>query len=231
MKPITHAAATLGGQIAGQLRRDILTGALPPGAPVKERDHAARMDVSRTPLREAIRILADEGLIVLRPSRSPVVADPSLREVRDDLTVMIALEVLSGRLACAAARDDDLDAIAARHAAMVADDAENYTLHFFEMDMDFHRAIVAASHNAGLIRTHGEYVGRLFRARYLSASARNERGRVLEEHGAICRALMARDAGDAETAIARHLDNLTRNIGRVYDESGSRAAPDGKDDG
>jgi len=220
-------APSLGRQLAEKLRRDILTGALPPGAPVKERDHAMALDVSRTPMREAIRILAEEGLVVLRPSRSPVVANPTLSEVTDDLTVMIALEVLSGRLACAAASDDDLARIAAAHAAIEGDRAEAYTLQFFEMDMAFHTAIVMASHNPSLIRTHGEYVARLWRARYLSASARGERARVIAEHGLIRAALEARDAGAAMSGIEAHLENLVRHVGDVYDESGSRDAPRG----
>ena len=63
--------ANLATEIAARLRRDILRGELLPGAKVKERDNAEGLGVSRTPMREAIRILATEGLIVLAPSRSP----------------------------------------------------------------------------------------------------------------------------------------------------------------
>ncbi|MEQ9673915.1 MAG: winged helix-turn-helix domain-containing protein, partial [Roseovarius indicus] len=68
------AEGILAEQIANQLRRDILRGKLAPGASIKERDNAAEMGVSRTPMREAIRILAQDGLVILRPARSPIVA-------------------------------------------------------------------------------------------------------------------------------------------------------------
>ena len=77
--------ATFPAAIAARLRREILTGALPPGSPVKERDHAERLGVSRTPLREAVRILAKEGLVTLRPLRSPLVADPTRDEALDEV--------------------------------------------------------------------------------------------------------------------------------------------------
>ena len=141
---------TLAEQIAARLRRSILRGTLPPGAPIKERDSAATMGVSRTPMREAIRILAKEGLVVLRPARSPVVASPTIREIRDQVVVLEALEKLSAQLACSQATQDELDAIAAQHREV----AENYdrldALDAFELDMAFHRQIALASHNPAL---------------------------------------------------------------------------------
>ncbi|MDZ4134172.1 MAG: GntR family transcriptional regulator, partial [Paracoccaceae bacterium] len=91
MTETSGAEHSLAEQIASSLRRDILLGKLAPGALIKERDSSADRGVSRTPLREAIRILASEGLVVLRPSRSPVVANPSLKEIIDDLVVMNTL--------------------------------------------------------------------------------------------------------------------------------------------
>lgn len=215
---------SLGRQLADRLRRDILTGALPPGTALKEREQALELGVSRTPLREAIRILSEEGLVVLRPARSPVVADPTLAEVSDNLVVMIALEVLCGRLACSAATGEDLASVQAALTAMEAEASGRYGLPFFERDMAFHAAIAAASHNGALIRTHREYVARLWRARFLSASARQDRERVLAEHGDILAALEARAPDAAQAAIELHLANSFRHIGEVYDETGSRAS-------
>ncbi|MDN3722463.1 GntR family transcriptional regulator [Roseibium salinum] len=90
----------LADEIAARLRRDILRGKLPPGSAIKERDNALELGVSRTPMREAIRILAKEGLVILRPSRSPVVARPSFKEISDQVAVLVALEKFSAELAC-----------------------------------------------------------------------------------------------------------------------------------
>ncbi|ASP21025.1 HTH-type transcriptional repressor RspR [Antarctobacter heliothermus] len=126
---------TLPEQIATRLRRDILRGKLPPGTPVKERDHAAELGVSRTPMREAIRMLAKEGLVQLRPARSPIVAKPSFEEVAHNIEVMAALEVLSVRLTCQRASDPEIDEIAdvANHMQRDYDSLDRVDL--FELDM------------------------------------------------------------------------------------------------
>ncbi|APX25137.1 MAG: GntR family transcriptional regulator [Rhodobacteraceae bacterium] len=203
---------TLAEQIAARLRRSILRGTLPPGAPIKERDSAATMGVSRTPMREAIRILAKEGLVVLRPARSPVVASPTIREIRDQVVVLEALEKLSAQLACSQATQDELDAIAAQHREV----AENYdrldALDAFELDMAFHRQIALASHNPALAETHGAYLARLWRARYLPARMRRNRDRVVGHHERLTRALLARDTEAVTAAVEAHLGSMADDI-------------------
>ncbi|PZX18790.1 GntR family transcriptional regulator [Palleronia aestuarii] len=207
--------SSLPEQIADRLRRDILRGDLAPGAAIKERDKAAHEGVSRTPMREAIRILAREGLVVLRPARSPIVADPSIKEVTDELVVMCELEVLSVRLACLHAPDDAVERIKSLNEQFGLEYAHRDMLDLFEMDMAFHRAIAAASGNAALERTHGAYLARLWRARYLSARERRSRDRVLTQHGAIVDALVARDPDRAAIATGAHLRDLVTNITAV----------------
>lgn len=203
---------TLADQIADQLRRDILRGKLNPGDPIKERDNAAEMGVSRTPMREAIRILAKEGLVTLRPARSPVIAAPSAAAIRDHLEVLIALEILSGRLACARASSDEIDAIALIHDELVDGYDDMDPLEAFDLDMRFHRAIAAAAHNDALIHTHTAYLARMWRARFLAAQARRNRERVLGHHGEIVTALRARDAEAIARTIETHLSDLMSAI-------------------
>ena len=94
-----------------QLRRNILRGHAFTGWSIKERDNAAEMGVSRTPMREAIRILAKEGLIELRPARSPIVSMPDgASRSSDDVEVLLAVEKLSGELACDRATDAEIAA-------------------------------------------------------------------------------------------------------------------------
>ena len=85
-----------------------MLGKLAPGMPVRERDLAEAFGISRTPLKEALRILEGEGLIAYGPTRRPSVADPSLDEINDWLRVQGALEALAGELAFAHASDADL---------------------------------------------------------------------------------------------------------------------------
>ncbi|AGT10347.1 GntR family transcriptional regulator [Paracoccus aminophilus] len=220
---------TLANSIAYELRREILRGTLPPGAPIKERDNAEKQGVSRTPMREAIRILAKEGLVQLRPLRSPVVADPSLKEIIDQVRVLHALETLSAELACLEATEADLAQITALKEELEAIYDTADTLDVFEIDMRFHAAIVAASHNAALAETHGAYMARLWRARYLSARRKKSRERVIRQHNAILTALCARDVGAVKAEVAAHLADMVLNIENHFREISETGEPGDSD--
>lgn len=212
------AEEVLAEQIAAQLRRGILRGTFPPGASIKERDNAAEMGVSRTPMREAIRILANEGLLHLRPSRSPVVANPSFKEIADAVEVLLALEFLSAELACQHATDRDLDEIRNIHRTIAEQYNDIDPLDLFETDMAFHTAIARASHNDSLLATYRSYLERLWRARFLSARQKRNRERVVSQHSALVQALEARDVAAAKAAIDSHLGRLADYIRPVIEQ-------------
>ena len=102
---------SLSEDAARQLREMILLEKLPAGTLLPERDLAQALGVSRTPMREAIRILANEGLVSYTPSRRPFVADPSLEEINECLRVQGALESLAGEWACTRATDEEIENI------------------------------------------------------------------------------------------------------------------------
>ncbi len=214
---------TLPEKIADEIRRNILRGRFTPGTLLKERETAQEMDVSRTPMREAIRILAKEGLVILRPARSPIIANPSLQEITDAIDVLKALELLSGELACRRATAEEIAAISAIHDDMTARHNQLDTLDLFEIDMSFHKSIVRASHNAALFDTHKAYLERLWRVRYLSASRRHNRERVLRQHGDILRGIEARDPEQIRNAIAAHLEALVDNISAKFEQDEATA--------
>ena len=209
---------TFPAAIADRLRREILTGALPPGSPIKERDHAERLGVSRTPLREAVRILATEGLVTLRPLRSPLVADPTRTEALEEVAVLRQLELFGGELACRNASEAEIAEIERLCAIVERDHASGDKVEVFDLDMQMHRLIVAAGHNAALARTHGEYLARLWRIRYLSARQRSDAGRVLSDHQGMVAALKARDGAAMRRHMESHLDGLVRNVERHFAE-------------
>lgn len=206
----------LAEQIANRLRREILLGELPQGAKLSEREKALQMGVSRTPMREAIRILAKDGLLQMRPSSSPTVADPSLKEVEDDLAVVAALEALAGELACKNATDKELDCILSLHEDFVELANNNDRLASFEKDMEFHKAIATASHNGSLAQTFSQYQARLWRVRYLSARQDWDRARVINQHALIVNGLMARDASLVKAEAASHIEHIKANIQDLF---------------
>lgn len=203
---------SLAEQIADQLRRDILRGKLPPGASIKERDNATEMGVSRTPLREAIRILSQEGLVDLRPARSPIVTKLSAKQVSDDVEVLLAVEILSAELACARATPQDLEQIEALQKQIVVRFDRADPLDIFEIDMEFHSAIARASHNAPLAEIHRTFLARLWRGRFLAAIKRRNRDRVIAHHTEILRALKARDPQAIRASLLGHMGNLRPDI-------------------
>jgi DNA-binding GntR family transcriptional regulator len=203
-------------QIADKLRRDILKGVLAPGEQIKERDHATDLDVSRTPMREAIRILAKEGLVLLRPSRSPIVADPSYEEISDTIEVLTTLELRSGALACRHATDADIARIQAMQDHMDGCQGKIDRIDFFELDMQFHMAIAAASKNAVLAETHSVFVRLLWRARYLSATRKDSSERVRRQHHDIMQAFSERDTDRMWASMSAHLDALLVNVRDRY---------------
>lgn len=208
---------SLAEKIAASLRRDILRGKLKPGSPIKERDNAAELGVSRTPMREAIRILAKEGLVELRPARSPIVAQPGFKEVEDQAAVLIALEKLSVELACSHATEEDIVNISTLVQRMSDTFDHTDPLDMFELDMQFHSSIAAASHNQPLVNTHCQYLQKLWRARYIAASQRRNRERVVCQHSDIVDALRARDPKAALAAIDTHLHHLAEDVREVIE--------------
>lgn len=208
--------------IANRLRRAILRGDLAPGSPIKERDNATEMGVSRTPMREAIRQLANEGLVILRPSRSPIVADPSWKEISDCMDLVRALELLSGELACAKATDAEIEQIAAIQAKMEAQSDEIDEIDLFEIDMEFHVAIVRASHNVPLAETHRALLSRLWRARFLGSRAGRNQDRVYAQHNAILTALRNRDSAAYQAELRSHLSILKQQIRQFYHEGDAK---------
>lgn len=206
---------TLPEQIARQLRRHILRGTLLPGATIKERDNAIGMGVSRTPMREAIRILATEGLVLLRPARSPIVAEPSLKQITDNIQVLTALELLSADLACESATDAQIAQIVEAQARLEREYDMLDPVDIFERDMDVHIAIARASNNAVLVDTHAAILARMWRARFLSARRKRSRDRVIRQHHRIVDGLRARDPDQTRAHLQDHLEHLVINV-RAY---------------
>lgn len=203
---------SLAQQVADELRDLILLEKLSPGAPIPERETAAALGVSRTPLRESLRILASEGLVEIAPNRAPRVADPSLDELRDLLQVQGALESLAGELACENASDAQIKAIREQQRDMQKTSGKSEPLAFFQRDMAFHRAIVAASRNRVLIEAHTTNNARLWRARFISSRQQVNRPATLDQHERIAMALLQRDRVETAAALREHLEVGFTNI-------------------
>ncbi len=208
---------SLSTDAADRLRELILLERLPPGTPVPERDLAEGLAISRTPMKEALRILEAEGRIEYGPTRRPKVADPSLNEITQNIQVLAALEGLAGEIACLHATDADIAEIADLNAFMPPMPLDTPPLDFFHRDMNFHACIVAAARNAPLSKTHTQYNARLWRARFVSSRQTERRANTLAEHHEILEALRNRDAERIAAGVRQHLESTVKNVARIRD--------------
>jgi len=212
---------SLSDETADKLRELILLEKLPPGMHIPERDLAEALGISRTPMREALRILEAEGLVDHTPTRRSRVANPSVEELSQSMQVLATLEALGGELACANASEKQLESIAGLNKRMIEKSDKLSSVEFFKTDMGFHGAIVAAGGNAALVDTHAKYNARLWRARFLSSRRKLGRKTTLQQHQDITDALLARDATSAAAAMRAHIQTAIENlaIGRDEEES------------
>lgn len=203
---------SLAEEAAQKLKAMILLERLAPGTSINERELSERLGISRTPLREAIRQLEMDGLVEYSDTRRPRVADPSLETLSHWLMVQGALEGLAGELACELASDKELAGIATLQRLMIENADHPDPLFRFQLDMDFHIAIVSASQNLPLAETHNQYNARLWRARFISSQRKANRDVQARKHQGIVEALLARDGKRASMALREHLGNTLTNI-------------------
>ncbi len=203
--------ATLPGQVAERLRDMIAADELSPGAKLNERELTSQLHISRTPLREAIKVLAAEGLVRLEPNRGAFVADPSPSEVEDLLEAMGALEAICGELACARATDGEIEALRLTHERMVKAYERRDRHGYFKLNQDIHRRIAQAGRNHTLAGLHATLNARLYRVRFMS----NKTDRwqtAIEEHEAIADALERRDVRAVRQLLREHLGNTWKKV-------------------
>ena len=196
--PLTNRVATV-------IRDMIVQDKFKPGERIRERQLSEELNVSRTPLREALKILEGEKLIALLPNRGAIVADPAPNEVRELLQVLAALEALGGRLAAETATDEEIAEIRALHFEMLAAFSRKDRLSYFKLNQKIHTSIVAAGRNASLIETHRHFNARLYRVRYRSNQRNAKWSEAIDQHEHIIAALEARDGELLARQMSSHL--------------------------
>ncbi|WP_431283604.1 GntR family transcriptional regulator [Humitalea sp. 24SJ18S-53] len=199
-------------EVATTLRDLITQGVIPAGARLNELALCAQFGLSRTPLREAVRVLAGEGLVELVPGRGAVVRRLSVKDVADSLTVLKSLEMLAGRLACETASDEAVARVAALHDAMMERYAARDRLSYFKLNQAIHSAIVALPGNATLIWAHDAIQARMKHIRFIGNAGPDKWAAAVAEHEEMVRSLKARDGEALATVLALHLDRTLERV-------------------
>jgi DNA-binding GntR family transcriptional regulator len=196
---------TLAIVVAERLRKLIASGELPPGARLNERSLCERLRVSRTPLREAYRILASEGLIEVLPKRGARVVEMSAADIADVFDLLAVIEGLSGRLAAEKASPAALEEIAALHRQMVAAHEARDMVRYSVVSKAVHVAINSAAGSAPLKDIYLRLNGQVQKLRYKSNLEGDNWARSVAEHARFVAALLARDGALAERLLREHL--------------------------
>lgn len=205
------------------IRGAILSGALKPGERLMEVQMAERLGVSRTPIREAIRKLELEGLVVMIPRKGAYVADLSIKDITDVLEIRAALEGLAAALASLRITDEEIEELEVLamqfHKALENDDVET----MIQRDIEFHEKIFKASRNERLVQISNNLREQVQRYRIMYLTNANKVGLLAGEHFEIAEAITKRDIDLAEKLAQRHVEDTENYIMKIVENASETA--------
>jgi len=192
-------------EAVAHVRTMLLEGEIPPGTRIPERELCEQLKISRTPLREALKVLAAEGLVQLLPNRGSRAAKLTDTDVHNLFEVCQGLEALAGELACERITDAEIAEIASAHAMMTQHYRNGDLIQYYRCNRAIHEAIVAATGNPVLSGLYESVTARIRRARYVTPMTPPRWALALEEHEAILNALRRRDGVALSHILRTHL--------------------------
>ncbi len=219
------AGETLHDFVVAEVRDMIVGGELAGGSHIPERAICERLQISRTPLREAYKVLASEGLLTLQRNRGAIITRLSLQDVEDAMEVLGALEALAAEHLCARITDAGILEIEEIHKKMVAHYRAGERLDYFKANQSIHNAIVENSGNHILAQTHHQIGNRVRRFRFAGNQEPSRWDRAVKEHEQILWSIQDRDGSLLSQILRRHIRNgwvIVKD--RFRDELGSEDA-------
>ncbi|MDB5857294.1 MAG: GntR family transcriptional regulator [Ramlibacter sp.] len=214
---------------AARVRELIVSGALAPGQRLSERLVGEQLNgLSRTPLREAFKILAIEGLVTIEPNRGALVTALGVDEISAAFDVLIGLEAMAAEPACMHITDAELGAIRELHASMVQAYERSERMQYFQINQAIHQHIVDAARNPVLSRIYAAECARIRRYRYAGNMQRERWTSAVREHMQIVQALEDRAGLVLRELLREHHSRGWRVSREVLAQSvqvGAAAAP------
>ncbi|MDN5843749.1 MAG: GntR family transcriptional regulator [Alcaligenaceae bacterium] len=212
------------------LRNFIVEGVLSPGTKLNERELCETLGISRTPLREAIKVLAAEGLVDIIPNRGATVTQLSELEVREMFEVMSGLEAFSGLLACERITAEELAEIEAMHYTMLACHAKGDLPGYYTKNHQIHDHINQASRNNTLREIYLSVNRRLEALRFRSNFSATKWDKAIQEHSKMIDALKARDGERLSQILRLHLLEKRDAVLKLLKAEGGDHQPEGPDE-
>lgn len=219
-------------RVAEELRREIVSNRLRSGLPLVESQLVERLGVSRTPIREALKLLAAEGLVDLRRNRAAIVAPLDPVGLAELFEVEEALESFAAGLAAERITALDIERLDRLQVQMETAEAGGDRDRYIRINQRIHLVIIAASGNPSLAKTHERVLWGLQRARNVALATEGRVEESIREHREILEALRRRDRDAARIAMARHIartgaivaEVCRRDLGSARDSANERAA-------
>lgn len=213
-------------EVVSRVRHMLIEGEIPPGSRVPERDLCVTLGISRTPLREALKVLAAEGYVVLLPNRGARAAKLTRKDVQDLFEVCESLEAAAGELACQRISDEQVQEIAALHAEMVSHYHNKDLIQYYRCNRQIHQAVIDAADNAVLASLYESVTSRIRRARFVAPMPPSHWELAVREHEAILNALQRRDSAGLSHILRWHLRHKRQEVERAgFAESAPIAEP------
>ena len=194
-------------EVVPWIRDRIIEGKLAPGSRVPERIVCEELKISRTPLREAFKVLAAEKLLTLLPNRGAVVTKLYFKDVDDAMQLMAAVEGLAGELLCRRITDEEVSVLNTLHKEMAAHFDAGRQMEYFKVNQEIHLTIIDAADSEILKQTYQNIRSRFMRFRYAGNRARTRWQRALREHEQILMAIEDRNAELLKYLLRAHVLN------------------------
>lgn len=200
--------------VSDALRDMIVAGELVPGSKVREPELCERFGISRTPLREALKVLAAEGLIQLLPRRGARVAQITQSEIDDLFPIMAALEALAGELAAARLTDADIATFRDLHAEMFACHESGNEKDYLRLNREIHRLLFTIAANPSLTTLYEQLLVRTHAVRFVTRKSSEQWQRAVADHRAILAAIEKRDGKRLAEVLRTHLLETAATVAR-----------------
>jgi DNA-binding GntR family transcriptional regulator len=199
-------------QVAARLRTMLVEGRIAPGAKLNERELCEQLRVSRTPLREAIKLLGAEGLVDLLPNRGAVAVKLGEADVRNAFEVLAGLEGMSGELAAQRITEAELVEVRAMHFEMLACHARSDLSGYYRLNALIHAAINSAAKNPVLSKTYRDVNARVQALRFRTNQNAAKWKQAVKEHGQMLDALDAHDPAALRQLLVEHLHHKRDSV-------------------
>jgi DNA-binding GntR family transcriptional regulator len=207
-------------EVAAVVRDMIIQDELPPGTRINEAELCVLLGISRTPFREALRVLASEGLVKLLPRRGAMVASPSADEIQGLFFAIGAIESVCARLACPNFTAAEIDAVQKLHKRLTQLHASgHHAKEYFRTNLAIHQAIVRAARNDFLAALHHSLSIRILRARFFVDVPKTAWSRAIMEHEQIAALVKKRDGERLSELLLQHMIGSWRDFEVTLDRS------------